>query len=281
MTDTQPPVSDWSQMLRQVRKSLRLSRASLAERAGVSAETVKAYELGLRHPSRSLLTAILDATKIDRGRRDAIIIAAGYASDVDRMGPERWPGYYFTVEEAQAHSEELPWPSFILSEFLEVVAANSTAEKLWGRRVADLPDQTDRSFIRFASDPYFVERLVNMDDMLRVGVAIFKGHYRGGETLEQPSSYFGRILEDFLQGDPTLVARLAQLWIETPNATAKQRWAYPVVWDEPGVGRMTFLAMVNPCNESLGHAFNDWIPTDAQSWANIEALRARQAPPAS
>ena len=275
MTEIQPPASDWSQMLRQVRKSLRLSRAALADRAGVSAETVKAYELGLRHPSRALLTAILDAIKAERGLRDAILVSAGFASDSALLGADLAPRYYFTLEEAQTHLDEMPWPAFVMNEYTEVMAANRLVEKLWGVGVEDYPDQTDRNIIRFASDPRFGDRLMNWDDMMRVGVAIFKGHHRGGETIEAPSSYFGRILEDFLSGDPGYVSRLAQLWAETPPNTPKSRWKYSVVWDEPGIGCMRFLSTVTTCNESLGLAFNDWIPVDADTWTRVEQLRLR------
>lgn len=272
----QPPASDWSQMLRQVRKSLRLSRAKLAERAGVSVETVKAYELGTRHPSRSLLTAILNATKVERVRRDEILVAAGFAPDSAEMGADRYPNYYFALAEAQDHVDEMPWPAFVMNEYTEVMVANRLVEKLWGVGVKDYPDQTDRNIIRFASDPRFGDRLVNWDDMMRVGVAVFKGHHRGGETLDQPSSYFDRILEDFIRGDPSYVGRLARLWAETPPNTPKNRWTYRVVWNEPGIGVMSFLATVTTCNESQGHAFNDWVPVDAQTWECLEALRRRE-----
>jgi hypothetical protein len=44
------------------------------------------------------------------------------------------------------------------------------------------------------------------------------------------------------------------------------RWTYPVIWHEPGLGRITFKALVTTGNEPHGLAFNDWIPCDAKSW---------------
>jgi hypothetical protein len=47
---------------------------------------------------------------------------------------------------------------------------------------------------------------------------------------------------------------------------------YPVVWNEPGIGRISFRAVVTTANEPAGLAFNDWIPADAESWEHLEAV---------
>jgi transcriptional regulator with XRE-family HTH domain len=276
MSQSSSRTGEWSALLRQVRKSLRLSRAALAERAGVSAETVKAYELGLRHPSRALLTAILDATKIERGKRWEIFQAAGFAPDSKELGPERFPDYLYTPEEAQAHCNNLPWPAFVTTEYMEVAHANTLAQKLWAIDLeAALPDTIDRNLLKFASDPRFADRLENWDEAIKVGIGIFKGHHRGGESLDAPSSYFSRFLDDLLNGDLTYIGRLVQLWGETLPRTPKVRWTFPVTWREPDIGRIRMLAVITPCNEELGTAFNDWFPVDAESWANLEQVRGR------
>ena len=53
----------WFDMLAAARQRVGLSQAELAARSHVSAESIKAYERGKRHPSRPYLTAILDALR--------------------------------------------------------------------------------------------------------------------------------------------------------------------------------------------------------------------------
>src|SRR3990172_7711109 len=117
--------------LREARKALRLSQRAVALAAGVSPQTVKAYELGLRRPSRALLTAILDALKVERGERNRILLAAGFAPDGLSLRP-RAADLAFSLQEAAAEVGGQPWPDFVASELMEVLAANRVAERLWG-----------------------------------------------------------------------------------------------------------------------------------------------------
>ena len=68
--------------------------------AGVSAETIKAYETGLRQPTRSYLVAILDALKVERHLRNDILVGAGFAPDGDSLGPAYLPHYMYSAEAA-------------------------------------------------------------------------------------------------------------------------------------------------------------------------------------
>ena len=83
------------------------------------------------------------------------------------------------------------------------------------------------------------------------------------------------MLDRFLKGDPKYVGRLMQLWQETLPREPKVRWEYEVLWNEPGIGRMRFLAVVNTASEPDGLAFNDWMPVGAETWKNFEALQKR------
>lgn len=267
------PANNLSARLRQARTDLRISRSELARRAGVSAETIKAYELGSRHPSRELLFSILDALKVERGARDDLLMIAGYAPEND--GPERFSGFLFTPRQAEDHIRCLQWPAFVLNEFMEVVRWNRLIELVWDVDVArDYPKSVDRNLMRFASSPHIGDRMGNWDELIRVGIAVFKGHHRGGETLENPSAYFNHVLEGFLKGDSNYITRMVQAWADTQPIDPKVRWTYPIVWDQPGLGTMRFTCVVNTCNADLGLAFNDWIPLDAETWACLEQLRA-------
>jgi transcriptional regulator with XRE-family HTH domain len=264
--------NDLPARLRQARSDLHISRAELARRAGVSAETIKAYELGSRRPSRDLLIALLDTLRVERGARDEILVLAGFAPHED--GPERFPHFLFTPDEAREHCAGTAWPAFVLNELMEVVCYNRLIELVWDVDIArQYPRSVDRNLMRFASDPHIADRMGNWDELIRVAIAVFKGHHRGGETLEDPSPYFGRVLDDFLKGDSRYVTRMLQAWSETAPIEPKIRWTYPVVWETQGLPRMRFTAVVNPCNPERGLAFNDWMPLDAETWACLEELR--------
>lgn len=273
----EPTASDWSTRLQAARKALNISRARLADRAGVSAQTVKAYELGLRHPSRPLLTAILDALKMDRNTRNEVLESAGLAPDGRYLGPDHAPHYMYTLEEALQHIESLPWPAFIFNDVIEVVVANKAAQTLWG---VDLEREflapIERNMLSIATTPRFGEMIENWDELVSVGISVFKGHHLGAESLEGASLYFAEVLNRFVRGSPAQAARFALLWQSAAPHDPKVRWAYPVAWNEPGVGRITFRAVVTTANEPDGLAFNDWIPVDAESWEHLAiVMRAR------
>lgn len=269
----------WSQRLLAARKALKLTRAQLASTAGVSAQTVKAYELGLRHPSRNLLAALLDALKMDRAGRDEIFESAGFAAIGAQIGPAVQPGYRYTVPEAQKYVNSLPWPSFVVDDLMRVVVANVPAQAVWGVNLArDIPDVNARNMLRFASDPQFASKLANWEEVVSVGISVFKGHHLGAETLEAPSSFFQQILQDLTRGDAQYVSRFFQLFERVAPATAKVRWGYSVIWDEPDIGRLHFQALITEANEPRGHGFNDWVPVDAETWERLAVLVKRFEP---
>jgi len=274
--DMQPTASDWSRGLHSARKTLRLSRNRLSRIAGVSAETIKAYELGLRHPTRSLLVAILDGLKLERNARNNILADAGFSPDGGSLGPDRFSGYQFSPQSAKCHVDAMPWPAFILNDYAEVTCCNPLTERLWGIELErEFPNMLDRNMLSVASNPRFADRVENWEEMMRVGIGVFKGHHLGAEAIDNASPYFSRILERFLQGDPKYVGRMMNLWQETPPHEPKVRWEYEVHWNEPGIGRMSFLAVVNTANADDGLAFNDWMPVNAVTWQRLGRLRRR------
>ena len=220
--------------------------------------------------------AVLDTLRVERAHRDEILISAGFAPGAG--GPELLPGFQFALEDAHEHVSAMPWPAFVLNEYMEIACANRLIELVWGVDVErELPESVDRNLMRFASDPRFGDRMGNWDELIKVAIAVFKGHHRGPETLDEPSTYFSSVLDEFLKGDSSYITRMMQAWSETDPIEAKIRWTYPVVWDEPDIGQMRFLSVVNPCNHSLGLAFNDWVPLDADTWGRLAALQARDA----
>jgi hypothetical protein len=217
-----------------------------------------------------MLVALLDALKMERATRNRILVAAGFAPDGHFLGPDQHPHYMFTPEEALKHMEQLPWPAFIFNDFVEVVVANQVAQRLWGIDLdREFPKPIDRNMLAVSSNSRFADKVTNWEEMVSVGISVFKGHHLGPEALERLSPYFAEVVQRFSQGDPAHAARFAALWQETEVRDPKVRWTYPVIWEESGVGRITFQGLVTTANEPDGLAFNDWIPCDADSWATL------------
>jgi hypothetical protein len=237
---------------------------------------VKAYEMGLRHPSRHLLAALLDALKMDRAARDEVFESAGFAAIGAQIGPAIQPGYRYTVTEAQEYVNSLRWPAFMVDDLMRVVVANRPVQALWGVEIdQEMPDVNERNMLRFCSDPRFASRLANWDELVSVGISIFKGHHLGAESLDAPSSFFQQILNDLTQGDAQYVARFFKIFESVEPAKAKVRWGYRVLWDEPDVGDLEFQCIITEANEPRGHTFNDWIPANAETWQRLDVLQQR------
>ncbi len=271
--------SDWSAALREARMALGLSRKALAERAHVSPATIKAYERGVRRPSRPYLSAIIAALAVDRGWRNEIFAAAGFAPDGFEQRPGNIERWMFTEEEAEEEIAAYPWPAFVQSERAQVLTANQVAQQLWGVDLRyEFTDPVDRNLLSVASSARFADRCVNWDEAVKTIMLVFRTFHRGPESLEAPSPYFAAVLQRFLEGDPRYVTRFVELWDQVPSTSewdGRMRWSYPVVWDEPGIGVMRFQALVSVINEMHGWAVNDWIPQDAESWQRLEELKRR------
>ncbi len=266
---------EWARLLKASRQRLGLSQAELGQFAGLSGETVRAYETGRRKPTGRSLKSMLDGLKLDRSSRNAILLAAGFAPDGISLRPSD-PSLYYGVEEAEEELERYDWPAFVLNEMTEVVAANRLVQRLWGvdlRR--EFTDPVERNLLSVASNPRFADRCANWDEAVTTIIAGFKGHTRGPESYDNPSPYFAAVLERFLEGAPEYVARFLQLWDSTEPVKLKIHWFYPVVWDEPGIGVMHFRCLVCAGNEADGLSFNHWVPADAASWEALENLKRR------
>lgn len=267
-------MATWFDMLAAARARLGLTQADLAERSHVSANTIKAYEAGRRHPSRPYLAALLDALKIGREERNRILEDAGYASDGYEIGPWVYGRFMFTPDEAAAFIEQYDWPAFLLSEMMDVTSANAAAQRLWRVDLTrEFLEPGARNLMSVVSDPRFAEHLANMPEALRVMASVFKGHHRGAETLDDPSPEFSAILNRFMAGDPAYLQVLLRAWQDAVPRTPKIRWEYPVVWSDPDAGMLRFRSIVNPASEPDGLAFNDWIPLDAQTWDGLRHLK--------
>ncbi len=266
-------MTTWAGQLRSLREQEGLTRAQLAHLASVASATVKAYELGHRNPSRQLLTALLDALNADMFLRNSVLTGAGFAPD-DRTPAQRLPQAYFSFGEALPEMDRSPFPCCLLSENMEILAANRLFQRVWEvdlRR--ELRGPYERSMVSTLSTPRTADRILNWDEAMSLAISILKGHY-GGEAAFQPDSnpYFAGAMEHFLAGDPDYVRRFLALWQSTPARQRKLRFAFPITLQHSEVGALRFLVQVNPADQQGSFTFNDWIPLDGPTWEGVAAL---------
>lgn len=271
---------EWRTLLRKARRELGATVQQAAERAGVSHETVRAYESGRRKPSRGHLLALVRSLQVKAASANEILEGAGFAPERTLFPADRFPSFYFREDETQAEVDRLPWPAFCVNDFTEVVAANAAVQALWGidwQHELRTRTKAQRNLLAVASDRHFAERVVNWDECVGVMAAVFKGRPHLPETIEQPTDYFNQVLAEFARGDPVFLARLLEVWAATPPHPAKVRWNYRAVWSDAEFGEMRFHAVVSQASDPDAIAFNDWHPEDADTWRVLELVKARAA----
>ena len=270
----------WRKMLREARRALGVSQTQLGEQLGLSGETIRSYETRSSRPSRDRLEAIIFALKIPNAEANEIRESAGYAGVKSvHVGPYEQNRYYRRAELDDA-VETVPWPEFVVDDATEVVAANAPVQARWGidfherRRVRT---RAQMNLLAVASDNQFADRVKNWDECVGILVSMFKADQPAAMSLDAPTPYFGEVINEFLKGDPVFLRRLIEVWNKTEPMQGKIRWTYPVVWDDPIVGELRFLATVSLANEVESTFFNDWIPVDAETWLALAKLRSPAA----
>jgi transcriptional regulator with XRE-family HTH domain len=268
----------WRSRLRATRERLGVSRAELARRSGVPADTLRRWEDGTRNPRHASLRAVLDALDCPSAEANALLAEAGFPPARTLFPGDRFPNYYYTAGELQDAVEQAPWPEFVINDNIEVVAANATVQALWGIDFAH--EQSWRTSAQmnaliFASDHHFADRLVNWEEVVATLVSTFKGRPRDPHTIDEPDTYFDAVLAEFVRGDPAFLSRLIDIFAKTPAREAKCRWSYRVVWSDDEFGDMRFLGLVSTASEPDALAFQDWHPVDAATWDVLERVKTR------
>ena len=264
----------WRQKLRKSRRDLGVSQVDLAKQSRVSVDAIRAWETGRRRPSRSHLTRVLDALKIAQLDRNEILSGAGFASDGLDLTPSR-DRRVLSLDEARAEITNYRWPTFVVTDMVEIIAANDIASFLFGFDPADPAlSPADRHPMSYATTR-LAERIVNWDEVAVGQIAAWKAHVRGGESLDHPSAYFAPVVERILAGDASFVTRFVDLWHAVPGQYPDTyRWPYRIDWREPGYGDMRFQCFAWVVNEQDGLDVDDWIPLDPASWETLERIRA-------
>lgn len=263
----------WRSALLQARHEAGLGRRRLAELAGISIETIRGYEIGRRHPRHETLESMITALGLDRGRANEIREAAGFAPV--RTGFGGSPTYYFSLEEAVAGVERVPWPQFAVDDLFNIVAANKAVCALWGIRslAAERGRRGNRSMAMFdfLARRDLVRHLVNWDEIVEVVSSYLKGRPALPRGEEEDELFRVMLLAPFGGRDSRFLDRMRAAWDRAKPLTPKVRWDYGVTWSPERGSTIKFHGFVSPANEREGLVFNDWIPVDTESWKRFQA----------
>src|SRR5512146_2297517 len=119
----------WYDQLRSIRERRGMSRQEVADLCGISAHSLRSYELGRRRPTRKHLLDLLRCLQADERTRNVILADAGLAPEapVDRFREPNLP-----PREAAALIRRRPLPAVLLNDRTEVLAVSGAAWRLFG-----------------------------------------------------------------------------------------------------------------------------------------------------
>lgn len=266
----------WNRLIADARRNVSLTQADLAASAGLSIDTVKAYEVGRRRPTPAGLNRLLTLLNVDWRTRNEVLMAAGFLQGPLFPGGRTRAERYLSIEEASKAAAQRTWPVLVLNEKLEVLALNDAAFAIVPVDPERLARPVERSLLAMLTDPAIGPRLVNWELGASMMIALFKAHMDRAESLDQPSSYFSAVLDHVCSGYGPLVRRFLDLWNITPGSyPRKVTWGYPIIWNTPEVGELRFNGFVNSVNEVHCIDTDDWIPADEESFRRLDTLLAR------
>jgi transcriptional regulator with XRE-family HTH domain len=273
---TSARVDRWRKILSDARQAVSLSRQDLADRAGVSVETVRGYENGRRHPKQDSLEAILNALHLERVQANAVREGAGFAPVRSLFSDD--PHYFYSTSELQQAVEEVEWPQFVSNDSFEVVAANALMCRLWGLQAFSVERQrrtsTELNIMMLASELKFAERVQNWDELLMMIAGRIKGTPALPQEISDPGPYLALVAGTLAEQDPPQLFRMIDAWGRAEPISPKVRWDYRVIWNAPPAGHMVFHAVVSTASERNGLSFNDWMPIGQETWKRLEKLKS-------
>lgn len=255
----------WRTALRALREAMQLDRHQAAKLAGISGETVRAYEMGRRIPSRQTLLALLLALRASRNDRNRILTGAGFRDDDRPPGVEpEVPELRF--DEAVAEVLASPWPACLCDDIATVLAANSAILRLWEAPAGwEELNPVERNQFARLSDPSFGDHVENWDEVASFAIGTFKGHYGADAIADGSSPYLSAVLDRFMAGETSYLQRFARAWATTKPVLRKRRFRYPVTWRTGSGERCRFMVVVSLVNLTDGLFVYDWIPLESSA----------------
>ncbi|MCC7364682.1 MAG: helix-turn-helix domain-containing protein [Dehalococcoidia bacterium] len=273
-------------MLQEARLDVKMSRRVLAERAGISEDSVYKYETGERHPRRETLLAIARALTLDGLRINALTRTAGYdeePSDFARVlagyegagifqGREAMTGR--TRAQLHAELQALAHPCFLVNARCEVEGANRAGDAI--TRYSSRPAPAGREgphLLQFFMSPFFRERLLNWKEVARAIVPQSLRPLVLGYRDEKRPGYLADVIGMLRREDPRALRDLDGAWAQHPSGPTPRRIITPLEWVGDDGRLMKFQCFINSWNAFDPCWAVDWHPMNDAAWDATEAAR--------
>lgn len=272
--------AEWYDLIRAERRRLGITQAELANRAGLSPETVRKYEGGTRTPSRVSIERVLGALQAPHTTVRRVLLDLGMAAPGSLYGLGDVYDYRFTIPELRVFVNQTPWPQFVINNTLEIVAANTATQALWEMDLsAEVLERTRArvNLLAILGHHRLRQSLKNRFEIMAIVVSVLKVFPESRTLLDEPGSLFAEVFDAFAATDPKAINKLYALWERTPPANQKLRWNFPVIWTEPEAGEVRMIGTVTAASHVNSLVFVDWIPRDGDSHARLETLLASRA----
>jgi transcriptional regulator with XRE-family HTH domain len=270
---------EWRSALRVARRNAGISMETLAERSGISYETVRAYENGRRSPRRATLLKVLAALELTAADANAVLDLVGFATEPTLYARDEFPKHLYRTEELQRVINARPWPAFVTNETISIVAANRAIETVWGVSYATERRRhpgAELSLFTVAGDAQFLQHMTNWQAVLRSIASELKGRPQS-TVVASAEPRVVAAMQAAVAGDPALFKRLLKIWEKAKPAPARVQWDLPLRWLDSQYGEMRFTLVVSVASGRDGLSFHDWHPVDANTWRVLEKVKARMA----
>lgn len=190
-------MSDVGGLLRQWRKSRRLSQLALAAEADVSLRHLCFIETGRARPSRVMVLRLADALDVPLRERNALLLAAGFAPAY-RESPMEAP-VLAAVRGALAAilAQQEPYPAVVMDREWNIRQANDAANRLFDLLTAGRPagPPGPANVLRMMLHPDGVRRHVtNWPEVAATLVRRIRREATGGAANEAARSLLDEVL---------------------------------------------------------------------------------------
>jgi transcriptional regulator with XRE-family HTH domain len=261
----------WNDELRSIRERRGMSRDELAERCGLSAHSLRSYELGRRRPTRDHLLDLLRCLNADERARNMILAGAGLAPEapVDRFREPNVP-----PREAAQLIRRRPLPAVLLNDRTEVLAVSGAAWRLFGMPEYEANPPKHRSALTELIFRVVSERVQNWDEVIGQILQLLKASLPAGQSIESAGPPVTTIVAKLAAEDPGMWERFRKLWRATgPFRGRMTGHMYLSVWTVPG-GTIRCNVFVGCLNTEVGLYAHTMVPADAQSHQLLDKLLA-------
>ncbi|TAK58281.1 MAG: XRE family transcriptional regulator [Dehalococcoidia bacterium] len=261
----------WNDELRSIRERRGMSRDELAERCGLSAHSLRSYELGRRRPTRDHLLDLLRCLTADERSRSIILAGAGLAPEapVDRFREPNVP-----PREAARLIRHRPLPAVLLNDRTEVLAVSGAAWRLFGMPEYEANPPKHRSALTEITFRAIAARVQNWDEVIGQILQFLKAGLPADHSIESAGTPITTIVRKLAAADPSMWERFVRVWRASPPFRGRMTGhTYPGVWSVPG-GTIRFNVFVGCLNTEVGLYAHTMVPADAQSHLLLDELLA-------